>query len=99
MELTDERAGGEPQRFEFGAMLRDEQARAVDAVIEHEHGVLIAPPREGKTVVRASSASGPGAAGGLTVRSAQLSGAAINSEPFAAGWSITRWFCRRVLRQ
>ncbi len=51
LEFTDERAGGEPQRFELGAMLRDEQERAVDALVEHEHGILVAPPGEGKTVI------------------------------------------------
>jgi hypothetical protein len=51
LEFADERAGGEPQRFEFVAMLRVEQERAVDALVEHEHGVLVAPPGEGKTVI------------------------------------------------
>jgi hypothetical protein len=58
LELTDERAGGAPQRFELGATLRDEQARAVDALVEHEHGVLVAPPGEGKTALPAPLSPG-----------------------------------------
>jgi superfamily II DNA or RNA helicase len=51
LEIADERAGGEPQRFQLAATLRDEQAWAVDALVEHEHAVLVAPPGEGKTVI------------------------------------------------
>ena len=52
LEIVDERVVGEPQRkFEFSATLRDDQAAAVADVVEHDLGVLVAPPGAGKTVL------------------------------------------------
>jgi superfamily II DNA or RNA helicase len=51
LEITDERVGGTPQRFSFTATLRAEQAVAVDALVGHDLGMLVAPPGAGKTVI------------------------------------------------
>lgn len=40
-----------PTRFMFGGVLRPQQADAVAAMVEHELGVLVAPPGAGKTVM------------------------------------------------
>jgi hypothetical protein len=51
LEVSDERAAGKQQRFQLAATLRGEQAQAVDALVAHEQGVLVAPPGQGKTVI------------------------------------------------
>ena len=48
LEIDDRRAEGTPQQFVLTAALRDDQA---DAVADHDHGVLVAPPGTGKTVI------------------------------------------------
>jgi hypothetical protein len=52
-ELTDERAAGVPLDVAFNGKLRDEQASAVRELMDHEIGVLCAPPGAGKTVMGA----------------------------------------------
>jgi superfamily II DNA or RNA helicase len=51
LEIDDRRVDGTPQRFEFGATLREDQTAAVADLAEHDHGVLVAPPGAGKTVI------------------------------------------------
>jgi superfamily II DNA or RNA helicase len=51
LDVVDERVGGTPQEFTFAAVLTDVQRRAVEAVAEHDLGVLVAPPGAGKTVM------------------------------------------------
>ncbi|MDQ3764386.1 MAG: hypothetical protein M3460_23310, partial [Actinomycetota bacterium] len=51
VELTDNRAIGEPCTFEFTATLRSDQQAAIDAVVGQDLGVLVAPPGAGKTVI------------------------------------------------
>jgi superfamily II DNA or RNA helicase len=51
LEISDERTAGAPQQFAFATTLRDEQAVAVDAVVGHDLGILVAPPAAGKTVI------------------------------------------------
>src|SRR5690349_6879886 len=46
LEIDDQRAEGTPQQFVLTATLRGDQA---DAVADHDHGVLVAPPGSGKT--------------------------------------------------
>ena len=57
LRLADEREGGEPIDLTFHGELTDEQGRAVGALLEHEFGVLVAPPGFGKTVVGACLAA------------------------------------------
>jgi superfamily II DNA or RNA helicase len=51
VEVVDDRNGGTPQEFGFGAVLTPVQRDAVDAVLAHDLGVLVAPPGAGKTVM------------------------------------------------
>ena len=51
LEIDDQRAAGTPQRFDLTATLRDEQADVVADLAEHDHGVVVAPPGAGKTVI------------------------------------------------
>jgi superfamily II DNA or RNA helicase len=53
VEITDERFGGVPVDLEFHGTLRAQQQRAVDALLQHETGVLSASTAFGKTVVAA----------------------------------------------
>lgn len=52
-ELVDERVLGSSLGAAFGGTLREEQALAVRELLEHEIGVLCAPPGAGKTVMGA----------------------------------------------
>ncbi len=51
LEIDDRRADGTAQRFVLGATLREDQAAAVADLVDHDHGVLVAPPGAGKTVI------------------------------------------------
>lgn len=51
LEIDDRRADGAPQQFDLSSTLRDDQAAAVADLVEHDHGVVVAPPGAGKTVI------------------------------------------------
>ncbi len=52
LEVIDERSAGQTQdNLACTATLRTEQAEAVAAMVQHELGVLVAPPGAGKTVI------------------------------------------------
>jgi superfamily II DNA or RNA helicase len=51
LEIDDGRAEGTPQQFVLAATLRDSQADAVADLADHDHGVLVAAPGTGKTVI------------------------------------------------
>jgi superfamily II DNA or RNA helicase len=51
LRIDDQRARGTAQSFEFSASLRSEQQSGLDAATAAEHGVLVAPPGTGKTVM------------------------------------------------
>jgi superfamily II DNA or RNA helicase len=53
IEITDERSLGSPIDAVFAGTLRDEQAAALEDLLEHDIGVLCAPPGAGKTVIGA----------------------------------------------
>jgi len=49
--VIDERIVGVPCPFTFQAVLEPDQQRALDQVIAHDTGILVAPPGAGKTVI------------------------------------------------
>ncbi|MHC6594054.1 TOTE conflict system archaeo-eukaryotic primase domain-containing protein [Arthrobacter sp. C152] len=51
LRIDDQRVEGAAHSFECSARLRGEQQDAVDAATAAEHGVLVAPPGTGKTVM------------------------------------------------
>lgn len=51
LEVSDGRTVAEPFEFRFDGELRPEQQAALDALVGHDHGMLIAPPGTGKTVI------------------------------------------------
>lgn len=51
VELTDNRVNGEPQIFSLRADLTPPQQAALQAVVPHDLGLLVAPPGSGKTVM------------------------------------------------
>ena len=51
LEIEDRRADGTRQQFVLAATLRDDQADAVADLADHDHGVLVAAPGAGKTVI------------------------------------------------
>ncbi|MFN0282181.1 MAG: TOTE conflict system archaeo-eukaryotic primase domain-containing protein [Kineosporiaceae bacterium] len=50
-EITDTRSDGSPHSLSCSAQLTTPQRTAVNAVLAHEHAVLVAPPGAGKTVM------------------------------------------------
>ncbi len=51
LEVADERAHGAPLELHFQGTLSGGQTEAARAVVEHDLGVLVAPPGAGKTVI------------------------------------------------
>jgi len=51
LEINDERDTGQPQSFQFQAVLDPAQETARKALASHDLGVLVAPPGAGKTVI------------------------------------------------
>ncbi|MGI9031557.1 MAG: PLDc N-terminal domain-containing protein [Ilumatobacteraceae bacterium] len=51
LDLADDRADPEQIEVVFTGQLRPQQAAAVDDVVDHDRGVLVAPPGAGKTVM------------------------------------------------
>jgi len=51
LKVEDERVTGDPLGFRFQGRLTPVQQKAVDALLEHDIGVFVAPPGVGKTVV------------------------------------------------
>lgn len=51
LSVVDERITGNPQTFTFAATLTATQRAAADTLLEHDLGVLVAPPGSGKTVI------------------------------------------------
>ena len=57
LEITDERASGQPHTLKFSASLTDDQKAARRALSAHDLGVLVAPPGAGKTVIACAIAA------------------------------------------
>ena len=53
VDLEDQRASGAALDVSFKGELSDVQQRAADMLLAHDHGVFVAPPGSGKTVVGA----------------------------------------------
>ncbi|CAN5768018.1 DEAD/DEAH box helicase [soil metagenome] len=51
LEVFDDRPVHEPLDLQFKSVLRAQQQDAVEAVIPHDRGVIVAPPGSGKTVM------------------------------------------------
>ena len=51
LDVRDRRVVGSPQQFTFTGRLRDDQAAAMEDLVPHSDGVLVAPPGAGKTVI------------------------------------------------
>ncbi|MEZ6009335.1 MAG: DEAD/DEAH box helicase family protein [Planctomycetota bacterium] len=51
LEVADERTEGDPLDVKFEGRLTALQQRAVAALLAHDHGVVVAPPGAGKTVL------------------------------------------------
>lgn len=60
LDLTDERSDGEEVPFSFQGTLTYDQEQAVEALLQHDTGMFVAPPGTGKTVVGASIAAARG---------------------------------------
>ncbi len=54
MRVDDQRTNGTPLETTFTGMLSDEQQAALEALMRHDCGVLVAPPGSGKTVIAAA---------------------------------------------
>lgn len=54
LQIEDQRSSGTPLPARFLGDLRSDQQAAVDALANHETGVLVAPPGAGKTVMAAA---------------------------------------------
>jgi superfamily II DNA or RNA helicase len=52
-EVDDQRTDGEGLEVEFRGTLRPDQVPAAEAMLQHDTGVLVAPPGSGKTVIGA----------------------------------------------
>lgn len=53
LRLDDKRYDGDHISFTFQGSLREPQHEAIKAILKHDHGVLVAPPGFGKTVIGA----------------------------------------------
>lgn len=54
LRLSDARSTGKPMNATFQGVLREDQQEALDAVVKHDFGMLIAPTAFGKTVTAAA---------------------------------------------
>lgn len=60
LRIDDQRAAGTAHSFEFTALLRGEQQEAIEAATAAEHGILVAPPGTGKTVIACAAMASRG---------------------------------------
>ncbi|MHA7271258.1 TOTE conflict system archaeo-eukaryotic primase domain-containing protein [Arthrobacter sp. HLT1-20] len=51
LKIEDQRIAGDPLNVQLNASLRPEQQQALDAMMDVEQGILVAPPGAGKTVM------------------------------------------------